>query len=335
MGKGFVNVFAMPPLRKLGSSMSNTIRGAGRPLDAGRRGRGRRDPSTISFVKFVDDLIAMTVTDSFEGISEFLFFLQAEIEKRGLRPNIPKTELMVGIAGQGCKKLRRQVKSKQTGVHMKSRDGARFDVHALPHVKYLGVRLSVQGAMREEVAARLQTASLVHGRLSQRIFRDSTSTRLRVRLWCSLVRSIALYALEVAILTQTEATRLERWQKRRLRRMLQPPAHLYRVPNEGIRRKVQLHSVQSTLLFRRLKWRQQVIKPGLEDDPPEYDPSKAVRAVVFGRLSFESPHKLVATARLKLLLEDLRLFWQAASAEFALEPRLLENRRSLVNGFNG
>eukprot|EP00959_Pyramimonas_sp_CCMP1952_P372803 7806749-Pyramimonas_sp.AAC.1 len=52
--------------------------------------------------------------------------------------------MMMGVDGGGCKRLRRVVKSKQTGVHFREADGARRSQHAPPNVKHLGVRLSVQ-----------------------------------------------------------------------------------------------------------------------------------------------------------------------------------------------
>eukprot|EP00959_Pyramimonas_sp_CCMP1952_P400960 8401914-Pyramimonas_sp.AAC.1 len=69
----------------------------------------------------------------------------------------------------------------------------RLALHALPHVKHSGVRLSGQGTMREEVAARLQSANLAHGRLSQRVIRSNIGMQLRIRSRCSLVRSVVFF----------------------------------------------------------------------------------------------------------------------------------------------
>eukprot|EP00959_Pyramimonas_sp_CCMP1952_P114024 2384623-Pyramimonas_sp.AAC.1 len=85
--------------------------------------------------------------------------------------------------------------------------------------------------------------------------------------------------------------RLEQWQNRKLRHLLRSPAHLTRIPNEAIRRKAKVFTIESTLLCRRLRWWQKVVLPGLSPDKPEYDPSRAVRSVIFGRLSFENPRR--------------------------------------------
>eukprot|EP00959_Pyramimonas_sp_CCMP1952_P150434 3148403-Pyramimonas_sp.AAC.1 len=60
--------------------------------------------------------------------------------------------------------------------------------------------------------------------------------------------------MNIAILAQTELQKLERWQTKRLRHLRRSPVHIRHVPNEAIRRKANVHSVSSTLLFRRLRW---------------------------------------------------------------------------------
>eukprot|EP00959_Pyramimonas_sp_CCMP1952_P137161 2870137-Pyramimonas_sp.AAC.1 len=117
------------------------------------------------------------------------------------------------------------------------------------------------------------------------------------------------------MLTQTELQRLERWQTKKLRHLLRSPARVRDVPNEATRRKANVYSVTSTLLFRRLRWWQRVISPGLAPQEPEYDPAKAVGAVLFGRLCFErrvGPSK--PAGRISLLLQGLQALWSSLSA---------------------
>ena len=121
--------------------------------------------------------------------------------------------------------------------------------------------------------------------------------KLRVRIWQTLVRSVALYALEVAVLTKGELRRLERWQTIKLRHLLRQPAHTTHLINYEVRRRCRVFTIESTLLERRLRWWQRVIRPGLEASPPDYDPSLALRATIFGRLSFDGPQSYEKTAR--------------------------------------
>ena len=74
----------------------------------------------------------------------------------------------------------------------------------MQHVKYLGCLLSTTGSYAAEIRARLHGANQAHGRLAQKVLKGSISTRLKVRLWKSLVRSLVLYALEVAFLTRMD-----------------------------------------------------------------------------------------------------------------------------------
>eukprot|EP00959_Pyramimonas_sp_CCMP1952_P426163 8926205-Pyramimonas_sp.AAC.1 len=66
--------------------------------------------------------------------------------------------------------------------------------------------------MAEEVTYRIQGADAAHARLARRAFKGHFSVRLRVRLWCSLVRSTALYGLEAAVLSERDLNRIEHWQ---------------------------------------------------------------------------------------------------------------------------
>eukprot|EP00959_Pyramimonas_sp_CCMP1952_P113839 2380146-Pyramimonas_sp.AAC.1 len=54
-------------------------------------------------VKFVDDLIARTVVGDLATVSEFPEFLGTNVNANGLTMNAPKTELMVSVAGKGCR----------------------------------------------------------------------------------------------------------------------------------------------------------------------------------------------------------------------------------------
>ena len=58
-----------------------------------------------------------------------------------------------------------------------------------------------------------------------------------------------------------------------------------------------------------------MIAPGLQPEPLEYDPTEAIRAVIFGRLSFEDPGTRIHNCRLGQLLADLRALWACLPVE--------------------
>eukprot|EP00959_Pyramimonas_sp_CCMP1952_P327330 6852824-Pyramimonas_sp.AAC.1 len=84
---------------------------------------------------------------------------------------------------------------------------------------------------------------------------------------------------------------------------------MYRVSNSDIRKRADIFSVSSTLLYRRLQWWRHVISPGLLPEPPDYDPTLAIRSVVFGKLSFEASRCRNHSCRIGQLLLDLRALW--------------------------
>eukprot|EP00959_Pyramimonas_sp_CCMP1952_P213709 4471479-Pyramimonas_sp.AAC.1 len=73
-------------------------------------------------------------------------------------------------------------------------------------------------------------------------------------------------------------------------------------------------TVVSTLLERRLRWWQHVLRPAFrvaaDGDVDDYDPTRAVRAAVFGRFSFEPEGRRECTSLLHLLAQDIDKLWQ-------------------------
>eukprot|EP00959_Pyramimonas_sp_CCMP1952_P314696 6587682-Pyramimonas_sp.AAC.1 len=85
-----------------------------------------------SQVKFVDDLIALTVVDDLATVSEFLEFLRIHVNASGLTMNVPKTELMVSVVGKGCRRVRKKISAKQTGISLTHADGQARAIHPTP-----------------------------------------------------------------------------------------------------------------------------------------------------------------------------------------------------------
>ncbi|CAK0838736.1 unnamed protein product [Prorocentrum cordatum] len=139
-------------------------------------------------VKFVDDLIARTVVGDLATVSEFPEFLGTNVNANGLTMNAPKTELMVSVAGKGCRTVRRKISTKQIGISLTHAGGQVRAIHPTPTVKYLGCLLSAKGSCSAEVKARLTSANQAHGQLIQKVLAGNLSARLKIRLWNSLAR---------------------------------------------------------------------------------------------------------------------------------------------------
>eukprot|EP00959_Pyramimonas_sp_CCMP1952_P403910 8463696-Pyramimonas_sp.AAC.1 len=140
--------------------------------------------------------------------------------------------MLIVTTGRRSKVRKATIRTKQTNVTM---DGTLID--ATPSVKYLGAKQRDDSSMVEEVTHRIQGGNAAHARLARRAFKCQFSVRLRGRLWCSLVRSSALYGLEVAVLTKRDLTRLENWQTRKLRFLARSPAHVHHVSSSEIRQR--------------------------------------------------------------------------------------------------
>ncbi|CAK0846072.1 unnamed protein product, partial [Prorocentrum cordatum] len=274
----------------------------------------------LSHAAFIDDLLTFELFDDDSEVPGFLSFLYDTIEKHQLKVNVGKTELLVLPIGSGMATTTKKIKKKKI----------RFDVRgsslpALLSVKYLGVQVSMTGTAKIELDSRLKKANAAYARLAARPFKKSYLTlRVKVRLWTALVRSIALYAAEAAVHTVTDERRLERWQTKQLRSLAKLPAHISRIRNGAVRKRCRVWSVASELCKRRLLRWQHIVKPAFVPDEPRwwepdasehYDPTYAVRAVMFGRFSFESSQQTMESDRYARLRRDLEVLWLSFNAE--------------------
>eukprot|EP00959_Pyramimonas_sp_CCMP1952_P416020 8716317-Pyramimonas_sp.AAC.1 len=71
---------------------------------------------------------------------------------------------MVNVVGKGCRRVRKRISAKQTGISLTHADGQARAIHPTPTVKYLGCLLSATGSYSAEVKARLTSANQAHGR---------------------------------------------------------------------------------------------------------------------------------------------------------------------------
>ena len=254
----------------------------------------------VSMVTFVDDLIALAIFDDWSEVTAFITLLQDCLEKAGHKMNMAKTEILAIAAGKGSKQLNREITKRQTGVKCGG-----MALHPCDSVKYLGVMLSASGRSGPAVNARIAAANHAHARLATKVFKKGViPLGLRVRLWNSLVKPIALYGMDSLLLNKGSLLKLERWQNKKLRNLTKQAAHISHVPNEAVRQKCRVFTIESELLLRRLSWWALVLAPVVVPREGVWDAHAALRTCLLGRLSFEGRAN-VSTGRKAALYRDL------------------------------
>ncbi|CAK0800187.1 unnamed protein product, partial [Prorocentrum cordatum] len=276
-----------------------------------------------SQLKFFDDLLTFVGIGEYDDASIILEVLTGEIKAGGMRVNGGKTEILLTPSEVSSKKRLKHIRAQTTGI-VTWGDDDYFPLHPQPTVKYLRVQLAATGTRHVEVANRIRAASSTHARLLRRAFKSGPSAKLKIRLWKVLVRSVCLRCVEVAHLAKRGLNKLESWQVKKLRGLLNLPAHLYKNTSRESRKWARAPNATSTLLLRKLRWWQQVLWPAFKEPSDDlHDPTLAVRAVIFGRFSFERVGHRGQSGTLTLLLDDMRQMWQTADAQGKLTARRL------------
>ena len=106
-------------------------------------------------------------------------------------------------------------------------------------------------------------------------------------MWHTLVRSILLLASEAHARQPREVETVEQCQKRTLRQMERAPVHVSRECTQDVRRGLGVYTATSALQVRRLLWAKKWLREGTIPMDKRTGAGKTMRAMVFGRLSFE------------------------------------------------
>ena len=106
------------------------------------------------------------------------------------------------------------------------------EVRTSDHLSYLGSNLTCDGRATAELSRRIGMAKADFNTLS-RVWKNSALTRARkLAIYSSLVESKLLYSLSTAVYTVAEIRRLDGFQAKCLRKILDiPSAYLSRIPN--------------------------------------------------------------------------------------------------------
>ena len=151
---------------------------------------------------FADDLAV--VTDTEEEMQRRLLGWQVGMERRGLKVNTGKTEVMV---------------SSRRGTKANIKDSQGTTLRQMNKFKYLAVTISEEGGSEEAVRARVSAAWGKWRDLSRIISDEKMPRKLKIKLYMTVIRPVLLYGTEYWTVRKKEEHSLEKTDMRMLRRI--------------------------------------------------------------------------------------------------------------------
>ena len=193
------------------------------------------DNGRLTDLDFADDIAL--VDDAWVGMRELTKRIETEAGTVGLCINAEKTKIMV--VGDMAETESIMAGGKQ--------------VEVVEEFCYIGSMISRKGDSERDIKIRIGKANAIFGRLNN-IWKSKTlNTKIKIRLYESLVMSTLLYAAETWPMTVADMKRLEaahhRWQRKIL-----GVSWRDMVRNEEIRQRTGLERLEDILSKRRLRW---------------------------------------------------------------------------------
>ena len=217
----------------------------------------------LSTTQYVDDLIDIRTYEGKMEIQEVRTWIRKLVstivdtqENWGIKANEQKTVLLIELRGKNSRKVRSQLGKEINEI---GRNGQTFKI--VLRAKYLGTTIGDnQDGLNEEIQIRINKANKAMGALTPVWKQKKLSLETKIQLYCSLVRSIMCYAMEVRNFSKAQMQRLEAAQTRHLRRILNSPSHITKENNTTVREKTKMASIDSFLRAAKLNfWRKQVL----------------------------------------------------------------------------
>jgi hypothetical protein len=199
------------------------------------------DGGKLSDLDFADDVALLH--DSWEGMQTLTSSLEEVAKKFGLVINVVKTKIMT--VGNWTSTVKIKVGSQE--------------VEECQEFCYLGSTINNDGGCDREIVVRLGKANSTFGRLGRIWASRKISTRVKVRLYNSLVLAVLLYGAETWPMTKSTTRKLEAAHHRWLRKIL----HITwknKVTNEKVRELTQQGNLEDTIRERRLRWTGHVMR---------------------------------------------------------------------------
>ena len=151
---------------------------------------------------FADDLVLMA--DSEEELQEKWLRWQVGMERKGLKVNTGKTEVMVSSKAE-------------TRITVKDKNDDKLN--QVDRFKYLGVTVSKEGGFEQAVRARITAAWNKWRECSGVIYDRKIPRKLKVKIYTTVIRPVLLYGAEVWTTRKKEEKLMETTEMRMLRRI--------------------------------------------------------------------------------------------------------------------
>ena len=185
---------------------------------------------------FADDLAIVAETE--EELQRRWLGWQVGMESKGLKINTGKTEVMV--SGRSNKT-----------AHIK--DGEGKELKQVDYFKYLGVTISARGGSETAVRARVRTAWEKWRELGPVISDKKIPTKLKTKLYTSVVRPVLLYGSECWTVGVKEENILEATEMRMLRR-IKGVTLRDKLKSKDIRKELGVAGIKNKARESRLRW---------------------------------------------------------------------------------
>lgn len=206
----------------------------------------RLGKETVDVLLFADDMVL--VADSEESLKVNLKKLDETLMKWEMRMNWGKTEVMKVGKERG-----------QCWVEIGERKLESVEV-----VKYLGVMISGDGRMEEEIRSRIGKAARVIGALNEPVWRQKElSRRTKLRVYNAIVVPTLMYGSETWVLSKQQESAIQATEMNVLRRIAER-RRVDRVRNVKIREELKQEGVLEKVKRSQLRWREALAEMGPE-----------------------------------------------------------------------
>lgn len=197
---------------------------------------------TAQIARYADDidLIGRTVL----RVKEEFNYLSEAVQEIGLRVNEEKTKLM-----HQTRKNRSRI-----GQNITLGD---YNFEAVGTFKYLGSTLTARNEEDAEIQARIKCGNRAYFSLIKQLKSRTVHQKTKIRLYKTLIRTVVAYGCETWTLTQSAAEKIDRFERKILRRIFGPvrDGSIWRIRyNEELYRLYKEPKLSMHIRLMRLQW---------------------------------------------------------------------------------
>ncbi|KAG8240197.1 hypothetical protein J437_LFUL016694 [Ladona fulva] len=146
------------------------------------------------------------ISRRFKNLEEGLERLEMEAQKVGLKVNRAKTQYLFSS--------RKSTTGNNKFIELNGNKYERCD-----KFKYLGVLVTKDNEMKEEIKARIAAGNRVHQDSLKVMKSHNLSRNLKIKVYRTVVRPVVMYVSETWTMTAAEEELLKRWERKVLRKI--------------------------------------------------------------------------------------------------------------------